>query len=86
VPVERDGTFINMDGLVQRFFRIVDPLGEALPDWMVIRDLAKAMGIDYGYLHCEALFKELAGSQAAFTGMTYSTIGNHGQALSVCRG
>ena len=33
--VERDGTFTNFEGRVQRFRAAVDPVGEARPEWQM---------------------------------------------------
>lgn len=40
---EKDGTFTNTERRVQRINKIIEPLGEAKPDWKIISDLAKEM-------------------------------------------
>ncbi len=47
--VEKDGTFVNLEGRPQRAHKAVDPLGEARVDWKIILDLAKLTGIELGY-------------------------------------
>src|SRR5574340_599159 len=42
--LEREGTMTNMDRLVQWRDKILEPLGEARPDWKILVDLAKEMG------------------------------------------
>jgi predicted molibdopterin-dependent oxidoreductase YjgC len=41
---ETDGTFINNEGRIQKFGRVVKPVGEAKPDWWIISRLAQKMG------------------------------------------
>ena len=43
--VESEGTFVNMEGRLQKFGPAVAPLGEAKPGWRIVGDLARTMGI-----------------------------------------
>jgi NADH-quinone oxidoreductase subunit G len=81
-PGERDGTFANVDGLVQRFFRVLDPIAEALPEWKIITQWASACGYDYSYERCESVFSEMAESLPAFRGLSYAAMGKSGQRLA----
>jgi NADH-quinone oxidoreductase subunit G len=49
---EKDGTFVNADGIAQPFFKGFAPLGDSLPDWQIFMRLAQAMGepLTYTYL------------------------------------
>jgi NADH-quinone oxidoreductase subunit G len=49
---EKEGTFVNADGIAQPFFKGFAPLGDSLPDWQIFMRLAKAMGepLTYTYL------------------------------------
>ena len=40
---EKEGTFINAEGITQKLNKIVDPPGEALPDWQILRRLSQHM-------------------------------------------
>jgi len=42
---EKDGTFINGEGRIQRVRKAVNPPGEALPDWKILCRIAQKMGI-----------------------------------------
>ena len=42
--VEREGTFTNFQGRVQRFRTVVEPLGEAVADWDILGRLGRALG------------------------------------------
>jgi len=41
---EKEGTFTNFEGRAQRLQRAIEPLGDSLPDWEIIRQLADRMG------------------------------------------
>lgn len=49
---EKDGTFVNGDGIAQGFYKAFAANGSALPDWQVFMKLAKAAGepLTYTYL------------------------------------
>jgi predicted molibdopterin-dependent oxidoreductase YjgC len=79
--VERDGTFTNFQGRVQRFRTAVPPLGQALPDWEILARLARAMsaGGPVGQAErAEQVFTALAGAVPAFQGITYRALGDLG--------
>jgi NADH-quinone oxidoreductase subunit G len=69
---EQDGTFTNNDGLVQRVRQSIPPLHQSKPDWMIIAQLAKELGMDYGYeMSASAVFREIGEKVAPFSGMRY---------------
>jgi len=41
---ERDGTFMNAERRVQRVRKAVSPVGDSKPDWVIVQDVARAMG------------------------------------------
>ena len=77
--VERDGTFTNFAGRVQRFRTAVEPLGEARPAWTVLGQLLTMVGDDPQASRTAHWFRMLATTVAAFRGMTYESIGDGGQ-------
>jgi len=76
--VERDGTFTNFLGRVQRFRAAVEPLGEALAGWDVVGRVLTAQGVPPTGTRAEHWFRELAKSVAAYAGLTYQAIGDGG--------
>ncbi|HXU88735.1 MAG TPA: molybdopterin-dependent oxidoreductase [Methylomirabilota bacterium] len=76
--VERDGTFTNFLGRVQRFRAAVQPLGEALAGWDVVGRVLATLGAPAIGSRAEHWFRELAKSMAAFGGLTYQMIGDGG--------
>ncbi|MCE2992372.1 MAG: NADH-quinone oxidoreductase subunit NuoG [Candidatus Jidaibacter sp.] len=43
---EKDGTYVNLEGRVQRTRAAVAPLGDAKPEWIIFSELSKLIGID----------------------------------------
>jgi len=76
--VERDGTFTNFQGRVQRFRAAVEPLGEARAGWDVIGRVLTATGTPATRTRAEHWFRELAASVTAFAGLSYQGIGDGG--------
>jgi predicted molibdopterin-dependent oxidoreductase YjgC len=69
---EQDGTFTNNDGFVQRVRQSIPPLHQSKPDWMITDQLAKELGMDWGYgLSASAVFREIGEKVPPFSGMRY---------------
>ncbi len=69
---EQDGTFTNNDGLVQRVRQSIPPVHQTKPDWMITAQLAKELGLDYGFeLSPGAVFREIGEQVPAYSGMRY---------------
>ena len=69
---EQDGTFINNDGFVQRVRQAIPPLHQSKPDWMITAQLAKELGLDFGYeMSASAVFREIGEKVSPFAGMRY---------------
>ncbi len=76
--VEREGTFTNFEGRVQRFRTALEPLDAARPDWETIGAVLRALGGDGTATRAEQWFRRLAAAVPAFAGMTYQSIGDTG--------
>ncbi len=81
VHAEKNGTFTNFQGRVQRLWQAVPPLEQSLPDWEIFMRLAKALGEDWTWTHSAQVFTALAQEIPAFGGMTLETIGKGGMTL-----
>ena len=82
VYAEKDGTFTNMDGRVQRIRAALEPWGESKSEWQILSALAIRCGLDVSWADASAIFAELAQRAAPFRGLTYQTIGEQGAMLS----
>lgn len=72
---EKDGTFTNFEGRVQRFAKGLEPLGEAKPEFKILVFLARQLGIHLHYDRAEEIFNEMGQKSEAFKGLSYASIG-----------
>jgi formate dehydrogenase major subunit len=56
---EKEGTFTNFEGRVQRVQKAIAPLGESLPDWKIILRLADKMGSPMPYSSPQEVMDEI---------------------------
>jgi NADH-quinone oxidoreductase subunit G len=56
---EKDGTFVNADGIAQPFDRAFQPHGDALPDWQIFTKVADALGADLSYRSVRSVRDEM---------------------------
>jgi NADH-quinone oxidoreductase subunit G len=75
---EKDGTFVNFQGRVQRIRQAITPAGDARPTYSWLADLAGLLGLSLPYYRAEMVFSELASADEAFKGMEYKKIGDGG--------
>ncbi len=69
---EMDGTFTNNDGLVQRVRQSIEPVHQALPDWVIAARLANELGVDFGFgRSASGVFREIADRVPAYEGLRY---------------
>jgi formate dehydrogenase alpha subunit len=83
---EKDGTFTNTERRVQRIRKIIEPLGEARPDWQILCDLAKRvqdrLNLDrsaasfggWDYAHPGEIMAEMNALAPIYGGITYDRI------------
>jgi NADH-quinone oxidoreductase subunit G len=82
VYAEKDGTFINVQGRVQRIFRTFASLGEAREEWEILKMLGQKMGFKLDFQNSRAIFQIIAQSVHAFQGMSYEKLGSMGLTLN----
>ena len=69
---EQDGTFTNNDGLVQRVRQSIPPVHQSRPDWIITAQLAKELGLDFGFeMSPSAVFREIGEQVPAYAGLRY---------------
>jgi len=76
--VEKDGTFVNCHGRVQRIGRAFPPLENSREDWRILLDLAGQLGLTFDCRQPAQIFLRLAEALAPFDGLSYETIGVQG--------
>jgi NADH-quinone oxidoreductase subunit G len=72
---EVDGTFTNNDGFVQRVRQSIPPVHQARPDWAITVQLAKELGMDFGFeMSASAVLREIGERVDAYAGLRYPVI------------
>ncbi len=82
VYAEKDGTFTNCQGRVQRIYQAFPPLGDAKSDWQVLFDLTKRLDRAWAFSDAKAIFNDLAAHEPAFHGLSYEALGDYGALLT----
>ncbi len=74
---ETEGTFINAEGRALKFARVIEPQGEARPDWWIISQLAQKMGkADFRYKDASAIMKEMSKAIPGFSKILPASLEN----------
>ncbi len=80
---EKEGTFANFEGHIQKFSKVFEPLGEAMAEWQILMRLAQQMGIHFPYDVAEDIFHEIVLSVSQFNGLTYEKLATGGTDIRV---
>ena len=83
---EEEGSFVNAQGRVQRFWPGLRPPGSARPAWLVLGALAAALQGGKTPVSATEVFAGLAAGREAFAGLTYDGIGESGVRLEAVHG
>jgi predicted molibdopterin-dependent oxidoreductase YjgC len=80
---EREGTYTNSQGRVQRAPKVFSLRGDTREDWRILADLGRALGV---WTHVDPgpqqIFQRLALANPAFAGLDYNVIGDLGAPLA----
>jgi predicted molibdopterin-dependent oxidoreductase YjgC len=76
---EKDGTFTNTERRVQRVRRVIEPIGEARPDWWIVCQVAQRLGAaGFAFSNPEQIMAEIAELTPSYRGISYSRLENGG--------
>jgi len=75
---EKCGTVTNTNRQVQMGRPAVPPPGEARPDWWIINELAKRLGLDWTYEHPRDVFAEMKGAMKSLDNITWERLERDG--------
>src|SRR5438094_740281 len=80
--LEKDGTFVNVHGRVQRVGCAFSPLSDSRADWNVLLEIAGRLNLGFAWRSPQEVFQALRASVAPFAGLTYERIGLQGASLT----
>ena len=74
--VEREGTHTGIDRRVYKINKIVEPPGQAKPDWWITMNIAKQMGFSDKFNHNSSkdIFEEIRTSVPQYAGISYERL------------
>ena len=79
---EKDGTFTNSTGWVQRIRKTIDPPGEAQADWLITQQIAKQLGGEFEYNFAGEIAIAIAENVEGYGDATHQKIGDAGVKLA----
>ena len=80
---EKRGTFTNGKGRVQRFWKAIEPKGDARPEWEFLHELVFNITGQNGFVSIEGLFNQMAQEVPAFNGLTWAALGDNGVTIQI---
>ena len=83
--VEKDGTFVNCHGRLQRIGRAFAPLEGSREDWRILLELAQLLQLPCDWKQPDEIFLALAEAVAPLEGLSYETIGTQGVDVATAR-
>jgi len=81
VYAEKEGTFTNCQGRVQRIWPAFMPLAESKGDWEIVSMLSAKLGSPCAYKNSQEIFDSIAATIPAFFEMNYEKISDRGMVL-----
>jgi NADH-quinone oxidoreductase subunit G len=76
--LEKDGTFVNCHGRIQRIGRAFPPLPDSREDWKLLLEIARGLEYQLAWRNPQEIFSAMATKVSAFEGLTYKAIGSQG--------
>ncbi|EBX4816970.1 formate dehydrogenase subunit alpha, partial [Salmonella enterica subsp. enterica serovar Newport] len=71
--LEKDGTFTNAERRINMVRKVMEPKAR-YADWEATQELARAMGVDWGYTHPSQIMDEIAATTPTFAGVSFDLI------------
>jgi formate dehydrogenase major subunit len=77
--LEKDGSYTNTDRRVQLGRKVMDPPGQARPDWEIVQDIALRIGLDWDYASPSEVFDEMVALMPSYQNLRYDNLGLSGK-------
>ncbi|HEY3294631.1 MAG TPA: molybdopterin-dependent oxidoreductase [bacterium] len=82
MSAEREASYTNFEGRVQKTAKPFEPRGQARDEWSIWQDLAQLLGIPWKYASAADVFDAMGNSVPSFKGLTWEGLGNSGKMLA----
>ena len=80
--MEKTGSFTNTDRVVQLARPVLPLPGEARPDWWIIQQMARRLGLDWHYQGPAEIFEELRLAMPSYAGISWAALETEGAVTS----
>ena len=77
--LEKDGTYTNTDRRVQLGRKVLDAPGQARPDWEIVQDIARSIGLDWRYASPSEVFDEMVALMPSYANLRWDNLGASGK-------
>lgn len=77
--LEKDGTYTNTDRRVQLGRKVLDAPGQARPDWVIVQDIARRVGLDWRYEDPSTVFDEMVELMPSYANLRWDNLGSSGK-------
>lgn len=81
---EKDGTFSNTERRVQMVRKAINPIGDCKPDWQILSEVLKRLGIGKNYASPEDVFAEIREVTPSYAGISYDRLNELGSLQWPC--
>jgi NADH-quinone oxidoreductase subunit G len=75
---EKDGTFTNKPGRVQRLNQVIPSRGDSRPAWQTAQELARGLGANWGFGSAAAVMDEIAAKVPGYQDISYGKLTEQG--------
>ena len=76
---EKEGTMTNIEHRIQRLNAVIPPLGQAMPDWSIFEEVAKALGRPMGFFKAADVFREMTLTMPYYKGLKLQDLQGDGK-------
>lgn len=72
--LEREGTYTNTDRRVQMIHKVIEPIVDSKPDWQIMIEIMKRLGMDANYKNPSEIMDEINEAAEIYGGITHNRI------------
>ncbi|MGH6953454.1 MAG: molybdopterin oxidoreductase family protein, partial [Alphaproteobacteria bacterium] len=83
---EKDGTVTNTNRQVQMGRKALEAPGEARPDWWIIQEIARRMGLAWSYAHPRDVYGEMARAMPSLNNISWDRLARESAVTYPCPG
>lgn len=83
---EKNGTVTNTNRQVQMGRAVIPMPGDVRPDWWIIQEIARGMGLDWQYSGPEAVFAEMGQVMASLANISWQRLQRENSVMYPCAG